>query len=82
MIKGKEERERWQGGCAARARAWREKRIPYSLTPPSLSVPRPFTHSQCEDELELVAKMAEWKPWAVAPGTTVELRVEKPVEVA
>ena len=29
-----------------------------------------------------MAKMAEWKPWAVPAGTKVELRVEKPVEAA
>lgn len=33
----------------------------------------------CEDELTLIPKMAEWKPWEVPEGHLIELLEEKPI---
>lgn len=35
---------------------------------------------QCEDELGLIPKMAEWKPWDVPPGHKVEMHIEEFVD--
>ncbi|GAB4815777.1 hypothetical protein N2152v2_002823 [Parachlorella kessleri] len=34
----------------------------------------------CDDELKLIPKMAEWKPWDVPEGHTVEVIEEQDVE--
>ncbi|KAK9830450.1 hypothetical protein WJX72_011824 [[Myrmecia] bisecta] len=37
---------------------------------------------ECNEELWLIPKMAEWKPWDVPPGHTIPMTEEEPVEAA